>query len=250
MRLALHDEQSACRSAATAAPKFVRLVNVAPARVIEAATSVAVADRLGIDVCEVTLTGPALISNLVGRADQIGRSTRPLIAKNGALDADLTICPQPRQTPSEYGAATWGCQNQFLAGTEEKSRTRRDPFCARATAGIVPVIHACGVGITVKNGNPICQREQRTLPNPAHHAAFGVSGVARVKPERRSNSERHNANGTAPLVAASIERAVSASGKRLPPAYRATATWVLPIWSAKPDCVTSSPLRYALREFA
>lgn len=82
----------------------------------------------------------------------------------------------------------------------------------------------------------------RNLVAPQHGQA--------ANPERCSNSERHSAKGTVPFVAVSIERAVSASGKRCPAAYLATATCVLPICSAKPDWVTSSPARYAFRDFA
>ena len=71
-----------------------------------------------------------------------------------------------------------------------------------------------------------------------------------ARPERCSNSLRQSANGTAPFVALSMERAVSASGKRWPPTYLAMATCVLPIRSAKSDWVTPSPARYAFREFA
>jgi hypothetical protein len=63
--------------------------------------------------------------------------------------------------------------------------------------------------------------------------AFDLGKVAHAAiPDRAMNSDCQAGKGTAPSVAASIRRAVSASGNRIALAYRLTATWVLPIASA------------------
>lgn len=86
-------------------------------------------------------------------------------------------------------------------------------------------------------------------PFAVERSAGGVFCHAAM-PERSRNSCRHVSKSTAPLVASSIARAVSASGNRAPLLYRLTVTCVLAMAAAKSFWLTSSRDRYCFKEVA